>query len=132
MVRACALPSDQYVDSAGDCDDSDPERSPDALEVCDDIDNDCDDLTDDEDDSVDPATGSPWYADSDGDTYGDAGAELWACTLPEGHVADDSDCDDTNSAVNPSAAEICNVTDDDCDGLLDDDDPSVDLSLIHI
>ena len=35
-----------------------------------------------------------------------------------------ADCDDTDSAVNPGAAEICeNGTDDDCDGLADMEDP---------
>ena len=35
-----------YVAEAGDCDDTDPMRSPDATETCDQIDNDCDDVID--------------------------------------------------------------------------------------
>jgi len=31
------------------------------------------------------------------------------------------DCDDTNPSVNPRAVEVCNDTDDDCNGLIDDD-----------
>ena len=34
----------------------------------------------------------------------------------------DRDCDDTNAAVNPGAAEVCNGVDDDCHGGIDDND----------
>ncbi len=34
------------------------------------------------------------------------------------------DCDDTNAAVYPGAAEVCNGVDDDCDGLADEDLPT--------
>ena len=37
---------------------------------------------------------------------------------------DADDCDDTNSAVYPGAAEVCNGVDDDCDGLADEDLPT--------
>ena len=38
------------------------------------------------------------------------------------------DCDDADSAVYPTATEVCNGVDDDCDGLLDSDDDSVDTT----
>jgi hypothetical protein len=44
-LLACEQP-DGAVDSAGDCDDSDPEVNPGATEVCDGIDNDCDTTVD--------------------------------------------------------------------------------------
>lgn len=60
-----------------------------------------------------------WYADADGDTYGDAGTSSLACDAPDGYVADLTDCDDGNSAVNPGATEVCNAIDDDCVGGID-------------
>ncbi len=44
---------------------------------------------------------------------------------PAGYIANGLDCDDTNPAVNPTATEVCNGIDDECDGLADDDDPGV-------
>jgi hypothetical protein len=40
-----------------------------------------------------------WYADADGDGFGDAEVSQMACVGPEGHVSNDSDCDDTDETV---------------------------------
>ncbi len=117
---ACDVPSG-YVGDATDCDDGDASVHPGASEACNGIDDDCDGTTD-EPDAVDAST---WYADSDGDSYGDAGSSQIACDQPSGHVADDNDCDDGDAAVNPGATEMCNGVDDDCDGLVDGRDPDV-------
>jgi len=61
--------------------------------------------------------------DVDGDGYGDAEAADVACG--EGAVADDQDCDDDDPWVNPQAPELCGGGDEDCDGLVDDEDPDV-------
>ena len=124
---ACEVPTG-YVEQARDCDDLDPDVRPDAPEVCDDRDNDCDELVDDADPDVDVSAGGTWYADSDGDGYGDAAVATSACDQPSGTVSDATDCDDAASAVNPGATEICNLIDDDCDALVDDADSGVDLS----
>ncbi|MFT5583669.1 MAG: hypothetical protein ACI9VR_001249 [Cognaticolwellia sp.] len=63
---------------------------------------------------------SQWYPDFDGDGFGDSAHSFSACSAPANYVADALDCDDTNSAVNPSATEVCNGIDDNCDGNLDD------------
>jgi hypothetical protein len=39
----------------------------------------------------------------------------------DGHTASGGDCDDRDAAVNPSAAEVPNGLDDDCDGSVDED-----------
>lgn len=66
-----------------------------------------------------------WYEDADGDGFGDPGSSVISLSQPPGYVADDMDCDDTKSAVNPLAGEICNNIDDDCDGLIDLADPDL-------
>jgi len=108
----------------GDCDDTNININPSALEVCDDVDNDCDLLIDDLDDSVDVTTGSTWYADTDADGYGTPYDQIMACDLPTGYSATADDCDDAVSSINPGAAEACDADniDEDCDGLADNDD----------
>ena len=114
---ACAQPSG-YVADATDCDDAEAAVNPAASELCNGVDDDCDGSVD-EDDALDAGT---WYADGDGDGYGDAGAALAACSQPSGTVTDATDCDDTDAAVSPAASELCNGVDDDCDGSVDEAD----------
>jgi len=112
-----------YVADATDCDDLDAEVNPGEDEVCNGVDDDCDGLAEEADDSlVDAGT---WYADADSDGFGDASTGVHACEAPSGHVDDDADCDDTDSAVNPEADEVCNGLDDDCNTLIDDADPGI-------
>jgi len=118
---ACDAPSDFVGDSA-DCDDGDPEVHPDAEEICDGIDNDCDGLIDDEDDEDIVSGTSSWYADNDGDGYGDPDVAVDACDAPSDHVADNTDCDDSDAAVNPGATELADDdVDNDCNGWTDID-----------
>ena len=126
-ASACAQPS-ATVDDATDCDDNSFDINPAGAEVCNGLDDDCDGRIDDADSSVDLSTGSVWYYDRDGDSYGDAGSPASACLQPTGTVSDTTDCDDTRPAVNPRATEVCNGIDDDCDGDMDDADSSVDTS----
>jgi len=112
---ACDAPAGSVAD-ATDCDDGDAAVSPGALESCNGVDDDCDTEVD-EDSAVDA---DAWYADADGDGYGDAAAGTTACDAPSGHVADATDCDDARRLTHPGATEYCNTTDDDCDGVVDD------------
>jgi hypothetical protein len=112
---ACSQPP-SYVADDSDCDDSDATIFPGADEYCDGEDDDCDGEVD-EDSAVDVIT---FYADSDGDGFGDAGAPADACSAPSGHVADDSDCDDADASAYPGADEYCDGADNDCDGTVDE------------
>ncbi len=123
---ACDAPAGSVAD-ANDCDDTTSDVNPGARELCNEIDDDCDGDIDDDDADVDVATGSTWYADSDGDGYGDAATKATTCDASPGYVADNTDCDDTLDTVSPAAIEVCNGMDDDCDGDADDNDPDVDL-----
>lgn len=105
--------------SSPDCDDTDPGISPFAVEVCDalNIDENCDGTRDDDDASVNTGTRTTWFADTDGDGYGDAAATLQRCDPPDGYVANDGDCDDTRADISPSSPEIVGTEiDENCDG----------------
>lgn len=64
-----------------------------------------------------PAT---YYADLDGDTYGDAASATESCAPIEGHVTNGDDCDDGNGDVRPGVTETCDDADQDCDGAVDE------------
>jgi len=128
------------IDSCGgDCDDLDVTVNPGAAEVCNGQDDNCNGLSDD------GLVFSTWFTDADGDGFGAAGPGVSSCadespamsllatdcddTDPAMNDADadldgfstcDGDCDDTTSSVAPTAQEVCNAVDDDCDGYVDD------------
>jgi Putative metal-binding motif/FG-GAP-like repeat/FG-GAP repeat len=121
-LAACVQPGG-YAASSADCDDSSAAIHPAAIETCDSIDNDCDNLVDDADSNV--GGQSTWYADSDGDSYGDGNSPTSACVQPASYVSSTTDCNDRSAAIHPAIPEICDSVDNNCDGLIDDADSSV-------
>ncbi len=116
-VMMCEMPSG-YIDNDDDCDDADAAINPDALEVCDGVDNDCDGVSDDDDSDVVTLTGTESWPDADSDGFGDETASsTWSCIVAAGQVEDATDCDDGDVGINPSATEVADDgIDQDCDG----------------
>ncbi|RZV40915.1 MAG: hypothetical protein EX269_17035, partial [Acidimicrobiales bacterium] len=120
--------SNRFVGGSPDCNDVLDNIYPGAPEIAGDgIDQDCD-----------GADALNWFIDSDGDSYGNGNTLAVASERPAGHVADSTDCDDDDSAINPGATEIlddgidqnCDPfddhTDSDGDGFADAIDPDDD------
>ena len=84
-----------------DCDPNDPTINPDAVELCDGIDNNCD--------------GYLLFSELDRDQDGYLGCA-------EVGTNKEADCDDTNGMINPGVLEDCtDGIDNDCDGIIDTD-----------
>lgn len=92
---ACAAPEGS-VALAGDCDDGDPDISPDATERCGGVDEDCDGLEGDADPSVSDRIA--WFIDEDGDGFG-SGPSYRRCEGGDGYVDNDDDCDDQDASL---------------------------------
>jgi len=91
------------VDEAGNFEDSpaDPHNQPDAVTIVE-----CRDT---------------FYADTDGDLFGNPANYIVECSKPDGYVLNDKDCNDQSSIQNPDAPELCdNNVDDNCDGVIDE------------
>lgn len=75
---------------------------------------DCDDT---DPDVVDPTL---WYPDYDGDFWGAPEGVVAACERPEGFIERSGDCDDDSEETYPGAVEVCDETDNNCNGEIDD------------
>lgn len=86
-------------------------------EVCGDgLDNDCNGVVDDP---------LPWYADGDGDGFGDDSMMVSTCAAPVGYLREAGDCNDADPDINPLADDLCDGIDNNCDGQVDEDFPEV-------
>jgi Putative metal-binding motif/Secretion system C-terminal sorting domain len=61
-----------------------------------------------------------YFADADGDGFGNPNQTTLACTQPAGYVYNCSDCNDGSVAVNINVSEVTDGLDNDCNGLVDD------------
>lgn len=63
-----------------------------------------------------------WFADSDGDGFGDPATSMLRCAQPDGFVDNADDCDDSTVDAQPGGTEVlCDGLDNDCDAVTTDD-----------
>ncbi|MEL6342294.1 MAG: MopE-related protein, partial [Myxococcota bacterium] len=115
MAVGCAVDSDgDGFNSDDDCDDENEQINENADEVCDGVDNDCDG-------QIDEGQTTTYYRDVDGDGYGTEAVTLDACETPDGYAAQLGDCEDDDASIFPTATELCDYIDNDCDDNVDED-----------
>ena len=112
-AASCESPAPYYVKNNSDCNDFNNTIHPNAIETCNSLDDNCNG-------QVDEGTGITYYADADGDGFGDPNAFIQSCVTPPHYVSNSNDCNDTKSAVHPGVLDICNKIDDNCDGITDE------------
>ena len=114
----CGAKGFYSASQAGDCDDGDPDIYPGADEYCNDKDDNCNFKTDEE-----GTLGcNEYYLDEDNDDYGLDDFMKCLCA-PKGayHAELSGECDDTDSEINPSKAELClDGKDNNCNGSIDE------------
>jgi hypothetical protein len=120
-----------FIAQGGDCVDNDPHIHPEAIELCDSVDNNCSGEADEAEPDLPGSQGFLFYRDADNDGFG-AQASMRACTAPSGYVMNNTDCDDTSAAIHPNATEVCDSVDNDCDLQIDTADSSLDPSSAQV
>lgn len=109
--------SDQNGDLAqadGDgCESAECIESNGGQETCDGADNDCDG-------EVDEGVKTTYYLDSDGDGYGTSTARDLCSATGDYRATQGGDCDDADDGTYPTANEVCDGADNDCDGSTDE------------
>jgi alpha-tubulin suppressor-like RCC1 family protein len=73
-----------------------------------------------------------YYRDDDEDQFGQSGDSQFLCAISGSYTATaGGDCNDSAQAVNPTATEVCNNVDDNCDGIIDGEVVENDLKNVY-
>lgn len=112
--RTAAKQPPGFVINKNDCNDFDSNIHPFSKEREDGKDNNCNGITDE------GFVESRFYADTDGDGFGDPDSSILKRRKPAGHAINDLDCDDSRADVYPGAPELADQLDNDCNGAIDD------------
>lgn len=107
---------DGFSNQEGDCDDSTSNIHPNAIELCDYLDNDCNGHIDD------VVTPPVWFFDNDQDGYGNSEITIKSCYPPNNQFVEmGGDCNDTVVDINPFGVENWDnaFVDNDCNGQLE-------------
>ncbi len=110
------------VNGGGDCVDSNKDVNPGKAEVCG---NNLDDNCNGNENDAGAVGCTNFYADGDNDGFGSTAAKCLCQAAGSFVVTNKNDCDDSTAAVNPTASEVCDELDNNCDGVPDkgcDDD----------
>jgi hypothetical protein len=117
-LRAEDLDDDGYVkESQGgtDCEDDDEDVNPGEVEECNGRDDNC------SGGEADAQGAITYYADRDGDGFGDPNRTQRTCIQPLGTVTNSLDCNDDSDTVNPDQRELrCDGQDDNCNQATDE------------
>ena len=123
-ATCCNLDAGGGMQCGTDCADADGTVHPMQPDLCNGVDDNCNGMIDE------GAISGTYYPDCDGDGYGATGTTAITGCMPAtappsctsatgGWAMNDTDCDDAHSFVHPTALEVCNGVDDDCNMLFD-------------
>ena len=113
-TNSCTPIFGNYVTNNSDCNNNNANIRPNAVEICNSIDDNCNLLVDD------GLTFVNYYIDTDADGFG-AGIATNSCiNLGAGYATNNTDCNNNSAAIRPSASEQCNGIDDNCNNSIDE------------
>ena len=116
----CSPQAPYDVTQAGDCNDANASIYPGALELCNDVDDDCDGQSDEGENNQGC---TDYYLDEDEDGYGVTEDSKCFCHAQSNYTTTaPGDCNDYDATIHPTASEICNQIDDNCDEIIDPPD----------
>lgn len=112
-AACCNARNDGALVCGDDCNDRNSASHAAEAETCDGFDEDCDH-------AIDEGVVGTYYRDEDGDAVGVDTSTTQGCSVPAGYATTAGDCDDHDAARSPSAVEVCDARDNDCDTSVDE------------